>query len=399
MEQRGLHVIETNKTFFNKISNTISKLLVPTKLGFNNMMITIRRNSLIKAYENYILAQQQALEEDKKDLAGKKYEDAYSLYLEVIDKNIMDSLYKKVKSGMANDFEKEALAKYYFVVSLKEQSYLEYKYRKQEYLLRIDYETACNIKKESTLKTYKEFYISKIDSLYKGLLKNYSVELTDSIRKDATLEKTYDKIFQALETYISEFLPIKISLNEENKKYQEDYDKYQEVSIGKLNEQEIILKKMTLLETSRKFFTHSLPLGATESCYLVLIDLASRELAKETNKQKQENIYKVLINVIENYDKNLLSGKVYWDIPEEKDEFRKLWDEYNKIITIEDEEEQFKQKKNLFIKQDLKRIYKNSRGNKKIIELYKNYLVEAGVMKQYKNHCKTISGQLRSAKK
>ena len=38
----------------------------------------------------------------------------------------------------------------------------------QEYLLRIDYETASNIKKENTLNTYKEFYFSKMDSLYKG---------------------------------------------------------------------------------------------------------------------------------------------------------------------------------------------------------------------------------------
>ena len=91
MEQRGLHVIETNKTFFNKISNTISKLLVPTKLGFNNMMISMRRNSVIKTYTNYIDTQK-LQDEEKLELAAKKYEDAYSLYLEVIDKNIMDSL-------------------------------------------------------------------------------------------------------------------------------------------------------------------------------------------------------------------------------------------------------------------------------------------------------------------
>ena len=31
-----------------------------------------------------------------------------------------------------NQFEKNALSKYYFVVSLKEKQYLEYKYKKQE---------------------------------------------------------------------------------------------------------------------------------------------------------------------------------------------------------------------------------------------------------------------------
>ena len=157
MEQRSLRVVETNKTFFNKISNTISKLLVPTRLGFNNMMISIKRNSVIKAYANYVGVGKRA-DEELKDVASKKYEDAYSLYLEAIDKNIMDSLYKKVKNGIANSFEKEALAGYYFVVSLKNDHYLEYRYKKQEYLLKIDYETASNIKKESILNLYKEFY-------------------------------------------------------------------------------------------------------------------------------------------------------------------------------------------------------------------------------------------------
>ena len=93
------------------------------------MLITIKRNSLLKAYVSYLGAQ----DENKKEIASKKYEDAYSLYLEVIDKNIMDSLYKKVKNGIASNIEKEALAKYYFVVSLKNENYLEYKYKKQEF--------------------------------------------------------------------------------------------------------------------------------------------------------------------------------------------------------------------------------------------------------------------------
>ena len=84
MEQRSLRVVETNKTFFNKISNTLSKLLVPTRIGLNSMMISIKRNSLIKAYLSYVGAQ----DAEKKELAAKKYEDAYSLYLEVIDRNL-----------------------------------------------------------------------------------------------------------------------------------------------------------------------------------------------------------------------------------------------------------------------------------------------------------------------
>ena len=141
MEQRSLRVVNTNKNFFAKITNTISKLLIPTKLGLNGIMITIKRNSLLKAYEAY---QKTKDDESKKDNLSKKYEDAYTLYLESIDKYIMDSIYKKVKNGTASDFEKNALSNYYEVIHLKQTEYLEYKYRKQKYLLELDYKTAKN---------------------------------------------------------------------------------------------------------------------------------------------------------------------------------------------------------------------------------------------------------------
>lgn len=97
MEQKSLRVLDTNKTFFSKITNTITKMLIPTKLSLNSMMISIKRNNLIKAYTNYNLA----IEEndiDNKEVLLKKYEELYSLYLEAIDKYIIDSVYKKVKS-------------------------------------------------------------------------------------------------------------------------------------------------------------------------------------------------------------------------------------------------------------------------------------------------------------
>lgn len=390
MEQRSLRVVETNKTFFNKISNTLSKLLVPTKLGLNSMLISIKRNSLLKAYVSYL----EARDESKKELAAKKYEDAYSLYLEVIDKNIMDSLYKKVKNGIASSFEKEALAKYYFVVSLKNENYLEYKYRKQEYLLQIDYETASNMKKESLLRTYKEFYASKMDSLYKGLLKNYSVQITDNLKKDKPSEKTFEKIFSGLETYVSEILPIKIWLDNENTKYKEEYEKYEEVSLGKLNEQEKILKNMVLIGISRTFFTHSLPLAATERCYIELMKQVRNIIVIEKNKTKRKKAYETLIKIIEEYNLKLLSTKVYWDNPDDKAKYKTFWDKYNEINKIKKEKEKQTQKLILFLKEDIKKLYVNKRKYKKIINLHKEYLVELGAMRILKNKCKTGEKQL-----
>ena len=99
MEERSLKVY-SEKKIFTRITNTITKLLTPTKIGINGMIISMKRNNVIKAYENY----EDSLsndEETKKDEIEKKYEDAFSLYLEAIDKHIMDNVYKKVKSGIA----------------------------------------------------------------------------------------------------------------------------------------------------------------------------------------------------------------------------------------------------------------------------------------------------------
>ena len=97
MEETSLKITGANKSFFNKITNTFSKLLLPTKLSINGMLINLKRNSMIKAFENF-------LEEDS-DECEKKYDQAYELYLETLDKYVMDSIYKKVKNNTATEFE------------------------------------------------------------------------------------------------------------------------------------------------------------------------------------------------------------------------------------------------------------------------------------------------------
>ena len=48
MEERSLKVLPAETTFFNRISNTLTKLLIPTKLSINSVMINIKRNRNIK---------------------------------------------------------------------------------------------------------------------------------------------------------------------------------------------------------------------------------------------------------------------------------------------------------------------------------------------------------------
>ena len=121
VEERGLKVLSNDTTFFNKVSNTLTKLLTPTKIGINGMMINIKRSSVVKAFEQY-KAIEKSEDEAKKNQLQNKYEESYTLYLESIDKYIMDSIYKKVKNNMASEFERQAMANYYNVVHLKDTS-------------------------------------------------------------------------------------------------------------------------------------------------------------------------------------------------------------------------------------------------------------------------------------
>ena len=373
MEQRSLRVVETDKTFFAKVSSTISKILIPTRVGLNGVMISIKRNSLIKAYNNYI--------NEQKEEQIKKYEDAYALYLEAIDKYIMDSLYKKAKNGTASSFEKEALAKYYFVVSLKNKNYLEYKYKKQEYLLRIDFETVNSIRNEKIVKKYKEFYVSKMDYLYKGLLKNYSVEISDNAKKSEN--DVYKKIFDTLETYILQVLPIKIEQGDESAK--EEYEKYIHTTVGKLDERDKIMQKIALIGVSRKIFVHSLPLAATEKCYVQVLKQAREIILNSKNETKRDKAYETLFEIIEDFNIQLLSTKVYWDRPEERDEYKKFWKKFEKL----GENEQAKQI--LFLKYDIKKLNKNRKKYIKIIELHKKKLTQMGVIKTLGSKIKTYN--------
>lgn len=300
---------------------------------------------------------------------------------------------KKLKIGTASNFEKEALSKYYFVVSLKEKQYLEYKYRKQEYLLNVDYESVTNLKKESTIEKYNKFYISKMDSLYKGLLKNYSVQLADTVSsKVESIESIYNKIFTTLESYISDILPIKLRLSnkEDYKNILEDYEKYESLLVGKLDERDKIRQKMVLLGISRQLFTHSLPLIAAEQCYKKLINDVRNLIVNSATKARKDTTYKLLIELIEDYNVRLLSTKVYWDKPEKREEYKKFWNQYNEINKIEDSKEQFKQKQILFLKNDLKELSKSQNDYNLIIKEIKQKLVELGAIKQIKNNCKTL---------
>lgn len=385
--ERSLKVISNETTFFNKVSSTLTKLLIPTRVGINGIMINMKRSSVLKSFEQLNNATE-INDIEKIEHYNKRYEESYTLYLEAIDKYIMDSIYKKVKNNTASVFEKDALSDYYTIVHLKENEYIEYKYRKQKFLLDLDYESLNTGKKEKILKKYSPVYVQKCDSIYKGILKNYSVKLVDGLMATKINQiEIYKKIFGTLEDYIRKILPIKLKIEGEEKysKIIDDYENYERFDVGKLDEKDFLEKNMILLALSRSLFTHSLPLVAAEQCYKKLLKDTRTLIMNSKSKDKKEAVYKMLLKLIEDYNVKLLSTKVYWENSLERENYKKFWDLYSKTGSA-------KEKEILSIKRELHDTNLEYEKYSLLRKYYKQKLVELGAMRNIRNSTKTLKG-------
>ena len=381
LEERSLKVVDSNKTFFGKLSKTLSKIIIPTKIGINGFVINLKRNNLLKAYE--IMNNSKTSDEEKKKVISSKYQEAYSLYLEAIDKHIMDTVYKKVKTNTASEFEKEAMGNYYKITTLKSTDYVEYKYQKQKYLIELDYESLKMNTKSKALERYKEFYLTQMDTFYKGILKNYSVKLAECSRRINTNVDVYNKIFDVLSEYVSKILYIK--MHDENSLIEEkignEIHRLDQFEIGELDAKDYIEKNMVLLGISRQVFTHSLPLVAAEQCYNKLLNDTRKLIVRTTDEKVKMETYNLLLDLLEAYDIKLLSGKVYWEKIDEREKYKRFYAEYEKAETS-------REKEILFLKREIS-ILDSNEENKEIIQFYKNRLISYGVMKSLKNNCRT----------
>jgi hypothetical protein len=197
----------------------------------------------------------------------------------------------------------------------------------------------------------------------------------------------YKSIFDTLEEYIKNVLPIKLEIDKENESYATilaGYEDYERFSVGKLDEKEYLEKNMILLGLSRVLFTHSLPLVAAEQCYNKLLRDIRSLIVSTKNEVKKEETYQMLIKLIEDYNVKLLSTKVYWDNSEEREKYKKFWAEYSKATDSETKEI-------LSLKRELSQVDSGTEKNRKLREFYKEKLVSFGVMRSFKNSCLTGS--------
>ena len=379
-EEKSIKIYDTRKTFFARIGSTFSKILTPTKVGFNNLLVNIKRNSMMKTYKSMTNCK-----EDKKEALENKFEDYYSLYLESIDQLLIETIYKKVVMETASDFEKDALSKYYNVIHLKENDEIEYKYKKQQYLLNLDYNSLKESNKTKQLEEFTKVYLFEMEQLYKGLLKHYSIILPEQ-KLPADKDSVYNKIFDTLEEYVTNILPLK---NVEDKELIKDCSLFETYEVGKLDQVDVLDKRMILLGISRKIFVHSLPLIVAERCYVKLLK-DTRSLIVDTKiARKRENAYQLLLRLIDQYNDKLLSVKIYWNNNEEKANYNKFNIKRKDLEKVKDEEglhEYDIKKQILYIREDLKYLNKHNENNKyyRIIKFYKGQLVKLGDMRQIK---------------
>ena len=203
----------------------------------------------------------------------------------------------------------------------------------------------------------------------------------------------YKNIFETLEEYIKKVLPLKLEYEKDNENYANiinGYEEYEKFSVGKLDEKEFLEKNMILLGLSRYLFTHSLPLVAAEQCYNKLLKDIRNLIVSSKTDLKREEAYKMLIKLIEDYNVKLLSTKVYWEDPKERENYKKFWKEYSK-------EQDSDKKEILSLKRELSQVDDSTDRNKKLREFYKHKLVEFGVMKNLKNSA--ITGNKNKYKK
>ena len=95
---------------------------------------------------------------------------------------------------------------------------------------------------------------------------------------------------------------------------------------------------------------------------------------KLSNGEKREEVYNMLLELIEDYNVKLLSTKVYWEKPQEREKYKKFWNQYTNATTAEEKEV-------LTLKRELYDLKKASSAYDPLRKFYKLKLVEYGQMR------------------
>lgn len=398
MAELQLKVIKnTEGGFMSKAINNFGKAVYSSGGGLYSLVIGAKRNLLLKAYGNYQEITKIA-DENKRNTVSAKYDKAYENYLNCLEKYIKENIYNKVQKKISNIKEERIMSKFYEVNSLKGNEYVEYKYKRQILLLDMDWENILATKTGKSFQRYKEFYINTMEEIYKASMRHYAIILTDV--KYENSEK-YEKIYELIESYIKQVLPY-AQENETNKRIMEEYKKYvQTLDTFSQKDSNELRRKLVLLGLSRDLFVYSLPVIAAEQCYVKLMKTCRTTLGNTFLDADKYELYKLLLDIIEEYNENVLSKKVYWDSPTIREDYNKFWDKYKEIKKLAriDYDEYLKLREILFITYDLKMLKKSKKKYDEVKAYYKDRMVQLHALRRIKKHPTLKNGIWRARRR
>lgn len=311
---------------------------------------------------------EKASSEKKRNQLMSKYQKIYESYLTMLESYITETIYNKSKKKVSSVKENKLLSNYYEVNSLKSTDVVEYKYRRQTLLLEMDWDIILSTKGNTFVEKYKKFYIDVSSQLYKSLMRHYAINLTDATKDK---NQTYMNIYNLIEDYIKVILPY-LEETETNKRITEVYKK-EIATIDTYNKKSYseIKRSMLLLELSKFVFAYSLPMVALDQCYQELIEKARIGIMNTYLDADRFEVYQLLLDLIESYNVNVLSKKIYWDTEMQKEEYQKFWDKYSEFKKLEriDYAEYVRLREIHFIMDDMQKI----KGEKKYDEVRAYY--------------------------
>jgi hypothetical protein len=398
MAELQLKVVNKNEDgFVGRAISNFSKVLYSSGNGFFKILLNSKRNSLIKVFEVYA-DYTKLTDENKRNSVIEKYEKTYDSYMDLLEKYLKEAIYNKVQKGIGSIKENKILSEYYVIASLKGNEYVEYKKKRQLLLLDMDWDMILSTKSDRMVTKFKEFYITTTEQIYKSLMRHYSVLLTD-----AKYDKSdkYEKIYDLIEDYIKIILPYKQDTEETRniieayKKYVIQVDSYTNKDLNKIK------KNLVILELSRQLFLHSLPMIAAEQCYIKLMKELRGLIVSVILDIDKFEFYQLLLDVIESYNMNVLSQKVYWDSPTLREDYKKFWDKFKELKKLEriDFDEYKRQREILFITYDTKFLNKSKKNYNQIKDYYRIRMVELNGLRKFNNSYTKMPGVWRTRRK
>lgn len=382
-------VKRTDDGVFGKAINNLNRMLYSPSGSFFNLTINAKRNNVVKNFlqnENI----EKIANDKKRSQVMTKYERTYEAYLTMLENYIKETIYNKSKKKVSSIKENKILSNYYELVNLKSVDLVEYKYRRQTLLLAMDWDIILASKGNGFVEKYKKFYISVVEQLYKSLMRHYAINLTDATKDKS---QTYKHIYDLIEDYIKDVLPFQDE-TETKKRILEVY-KNQIMTVDTYNKKSYseIKKSMLLLELSKFIFAYSLPMVALDQCYQELIVSARSAIMNTYLDADKFEVYQLLIDLIESYNNNVLSKKIYWDTDSEKENYMRFWDKYNEFKKLEriDYSEYIRLREVHFIMDDLQKI-KDDKKYDEVRKYYRERMKQQKGFRRLKNKAKAMQG-------